>query len=475
MFEIMVTESTHSFIMEDSFSSFLIEEGNVSCCKKDTEYILSFDLNTDNIDTIYDLIQHIYKNKPHDNNRWICKKSEATLTDSTAIKYFLYRFEGTHCNPLQRDILSNIIRNSDIRCLQQVRELAQKPFSGILPFDGFDMFRLFGKSLSEQPPKCIRSEHKDIYITNRYIPYGFEIAKGTVNFQNCIIDGDILLSSCSDVHFSQCIITGKVTCFDASKFYMSSVNMKQLILYNSQIDRLYFEFCQIYRFAFHTSTVEHFFFDSNKIIEPYLANLALPDKRVKMDMSQFVVKNISKKQVERTNGDIPVRIKNENNFYLSFLYREPVKPVAPKDIALDMVDVFLSQGNLEKNHQLYSELKYKKALYSNTGWRRYFVFFTGAYYKPSRWILYLVMTTVIFTALYTRIPAIQFINATTSSIENMDFWTALYYSLCQIIGSNPTSFNAFGIAQIFTTLQSLLNTAFIANLFASLIKKFLRE
>ena len=120
-------------------------------------------------------------------------------------------------------------------------------------------------------------------------------------------------------------------------------------------------------------------------------------------------------------------------------------------------------------------MKYKRTLYSNMGWRRAFVFLTGAFYIPSRWILFIVLNMVIFTAHFVWVPSIQFVNVITGSTERLNFWTAVYYSICQIIGSNPAHLSPIGNTQIYTTIQSILNTVFITNFFASLIRKFMRD
>ncbi len=475
MFEIIITENTYSFLLNYNLSMHLIHISKIKIRGKDREYIMTFELNADNVDYIYQLILLIYDNKPDENNRWIFAEKEYLISDETFIRDFLYDFEGTDNYPLRRNILSDVIQNEKINNVQQVRELAQKPFTGLLFFNQFDIFRLLGVLSNGEFSQCIKTEHQNVLISNRYITNAFEISKGNVCFRNCILDGDIVISGDSDVHFSQCIITGKITCFGVSRVYLSSVNVKQFFLYNSCLDLLHFEYSKIYRFIFHSSTVKRFELHSNKFIESYISNLDLPDSKIKIDMSQFNIKNINERTIKKINKDSQIKIKNEDAFYLTFLFRNQVNPILSKDIALDMIDIILTYGNLDKEHHLYSDMKYKKALYSNMKWSRAFVRLTGAFYIPSRWIIYLALSTVLFTVLYISIPMIQFINISTSMIERLDFWTALYYSLCQIIGSNPTNFSPIGIAQILTTIQSIVNTVFVANFFASLIKKFMRD
>lgn len=475
MFEIVITGNTYDFLINDNCSVFLIELGKVEFQQRDTEYIMSFEPSSDSVDNIYTLIWFIYSNKSNENNRWVFNGKEYPIYNEKIIKLFLLNFEGTDDYPLRSYILSDVIKDAELSNIQQVRELAQKPFTGILPFDQLDTMRLLGNLPMEEIPDCIKIEHKNIYISNRHVKNSFEIKKGSAYFRNCILDGNILISSSPQVNFSQCIITGEVKCVDVSYVYLSSVNMKQFALYNSTLSHLRLEYSKIYRFVFHSCEVEQLTLYHNKFIEPYIANLHLSDVKEKIDTSQFVARNINNRTITRINKGKPVSINNEGNFYLTFLFREPAIPTLSKDIALDMVNIILTYGDLEKEHRLYSDMKYKKALYSNTGWKRAFAFLTGAFYIPSRWVVYLALNLALFTMLFIGVPTFQFINTITNSTERLDLWTAAYYSICQVIGSNPTHFSPIGATQVCTAIQSLLNTVFIANFFVALIKKFMRD
>lgn len=474
MYKIAITENTYRFLKNNNFFLFLEQIKSLKCEKNGTEYTVFFKLGTDNVNDIYRLVSLIYKEKPNENNRWIFNGKEQLLSDEEAIRFFLLAFEGTDDYPLSRDILSDIIRDDKIHSMQELRNLMYKPFSGILAFNQLDMLNTMNVQ-SKAVPKYIKIEHVDICIKNRYIASDLELHKGKINFSNCILEGNIIINSAAEVHFHQCIITGKVECSDISYAYFSSSNAKQLMIYNSNLDILRIEHCKVYRLVIHSCSLDKIFVCHNKFVEPYIANLNIQNTNIRIDMSQFIAKNINKRIITRISKNKPISIKKENDFYLTFMFRNPVATITPNEISYDMVNTILSYGDLDKTHNLYSDMKYKKSLYSNTKWRRLFVYLTGAFYIPSRWILYLVLSTVVFTVLYAAFPAIQFANIITNNIEQLDLWTALYYSTFQIIGSNPTVFTPIGTSQICTAIQSLLNTVLITNLFASIIKKYIRD
>lgn len=477
MFEIVITENTYNSVQKNKRCVFIMEVSDVKCQKRDKEYVITFELRSNNVDWIYQLILFMYQNNPKENNRWVYENKEYLLSDETSIRRFLYDFENTDNNPLRSYQLSDVIKNKELNSIQEVRELSHQPFSGIFSLDVFDMIRLFHilPEPIEDIPKHIKVEYMDVHVKNRYITSDLKLAKGKFYFDNCILDGDIEISGSATIEFYQCLITGQVKCIDTSIVRLCSVNAKCFFLYNSNLDNLDIQFCKIYRFIFHSSSIKKIDLYGNEFVEPYIAYLNLHDLKTKIDMSQFNKKNINERMIKRIGKDRLIKIKNENNFYLTFQFEKPIESVSSNEIALEMVNIILNHGNLEKEHRLYGDMKYKKALYSNIKWRRIFVFLTGAFYVPSRWILYIICCTVLFTVLYVSIPSIQFINITTNVVEKINLWTALYYSICQIIGSNPTSFTSVGVSQIFTTLQSLLNTVFVSNFFVSLIRKFMRD
>ncbi len=475
MLELLITENTYKFITSNNYSHNIIENNDIKITKKNTDYTLCFELNDSNVNYIYNLVSCIYKNNPTDNNRWYINGTESSLSDEKTIKLVFHYFEGRDNYPLKSRVLSSIIKKSSVNNIQQARELANHPFSGILSFDKNDLVRLTGDFTTTDIPKLIIIEFCDVYVYNRYIHNDFEIHKGNVSFRNCIIEGNLMIGENASVQFSQCIINGKVTCYGSSYVCLSSVNVKEFMLYNSNLSKLHFEFSKIYRFIIHSCKIKAFTFYSNKITEPYIANIDLPKGIRKIDMSQFDNKNINGRIIRKIKNGAQIKIKNTDTFFLTFLISKPIASVTTKDITLDMLDTFLTYGNIKNEHQIYSDLKYKKALYSNTKWRRIFVYLTGAFYIPSRWIVYIIISTILFSALYIGIPSMEFANNTTQIPENLDFWTAIYYSVSQIICSNPTKYTPIGISQICTTIQSILNTMFIANFFASLLNKYLKK
>lgn len=472
MYKIAITENTYHFLEHNSFYLFVAEMEELECKKNDKEFIISFEENENNIEDIYDIISLIYRENPDENNRWIVNGEEAKISDEQILKLLLCRFEKSDRYPLNRYILSDIIKQNKIQSIKELGKLTQQPFSGVFALDQFDidMWRMGGQI---ENLKYIEIEDRDVCIKNRYIAADLKFEKGKIDICNCIIEGNVEIGSSAKIQFSQCIIMGKMTCTNVSAAYFSSVNVKQLMLYNSDLDVLRIEYCKIYRFIFHSCSLNKQSWFLNEFVEPYIAKI--DEIKGKIDMSQFDAKNINRRMIKQINAEMPVKIKNVEDFYLTFMCKKRQASVPPDEITLDMVNIVLKHGDLKENHNLYSNMKYKKVLYSNNGWRRLFVILTGGFYIPSRWIMYLLMSTVCFAAIYSSFPIVQFLNTITQKMERLDLWTSVYYSVLRIINADATVYTPVGVSQICTTIQSLLNTMFIANFFAAVIRKYMRD
>lgn len=474
MYKIIITSATYSFLKENKKFKYLLEYEQIKCHKEEGVITVHVEENIDNIGIMYYLLKEIYEFSPNENNIFLYNNEYLKLNDNKVERILFHDFERIAPSPFP--ILRDIIKEFKITSIQEAIDLKQRPFSGLLPLDQFDYFKFFSISPFEKTPEYIKTEGADVYITNRYIDKNFEVSKANVVIKNCIIDGDIKIKYAERVSFYHCIIMGKIECIDVQKAYFTSVNVSQLEILDSSLNSIDFQNCKIFRFILWDNTIKHLKMFNNMFFEPYLVNLNLQECESKIDISQFDNKKLNFRTIQRIIEDTPTNIEDSNKFYLTFQVDENVKCTESiKDNFVNQVELFLTKGNLGNDNHLYGYLKYQKALYSNSGLKRFLIWLTGALYIPSRWIIFIILNTVIFTMLYCTIPGLKFITINNDTLQNIDFWTSIYYSICQIIGANPTNYNPYGITQIFTTIQTLLNTFYIANLLASITRKHTRD
>lgn len=475
--ELKITSKTFEYITNDSYWQFLIEFNEFNKIKIEHRYechylIFQFSKNTVSQDLI--LISDIYKNLPTEKNVWIYCGETFPIESVIILRSILLNYEKDELYPLARHRLRNIIKENNICSLRELRELPKRPFAWILSLEGIDFDSYFNKSFTEYTGNLIEEEYPNFSIRNRYINKDFNLIKGKITFENCIIEGNIEITCADSVTFSQCIIIGNVQITATSYVCFSFSNIKQVCIYNSVFKTFDISDCKIFRFILHSSKFDFITLYRNRFIETYLAKLNLPDN-FKFDVSQFDIKNVNHKIIKKISNSQGPQIKRENEFYLSYSCDEPQLSITEDNITFDMANLFLTHGDLFNNHRLYANMKYEKAYCSNSGLRKWGIFLTGAFYKPSRWILYILINTIIFTILYLFIPELYFTNTVQGGDSAINIGAAIYFSMGQIIGSNPTIYIPVGITEILATIQSLLNTVFLANMAASLVKKYLHD
>lgn len=367
--------------------------------------------------------------------------------------------------------LNLIIKNKNITDLDMLKALPNEPFSGIMFYDHFDYFSITHKVdyllHPKTPPAQIEESSGDFVISNRYINQDILIKKRhEVNIQNCIVLGNIELSSVEKVSFWNCIILGKITCFGSSEISITECNASHFLIYNCNFSRFTLSLSKIYRFEMHSSRIDVLLMYDNKVVQPYFANLKLPDKKFEVD--QFNFRNITPKIIRKKRGTPNAR------FFLTYQLNEKEKQITSTDIAIDTVETLLNNGNFGKDYHILANLKYKKILYSNTGLKKIFIFITGGFFFPSRWVIYLIGFLALFAFIYWQIPS-GFTSTANGATIQLDLLTALQYSLLQIIGVNTLPIASKGLCQVLTVVHATLNTMIVANFFASIIKKYMNN
>lgn len=452
--------------------TYSIKHSEVNCCHFITIQFLEY--TESEVCHFYFILNMIYNTAPQEPNVIYAYKRKIKLNDNQSIKQIFWDIR--ECTPkmfVSAHLLCDIVKNNAniIKKNNDLIKLGDIPFSGIFKIDNLDLhFDLYAYiHPRDNLPDNLTIENGTIIVSNRIIQIDFKFNKcPSISFNNCIFENNVKFSNCEELIFWNCIFMEEVECVNISSIKILETNIKFLFIYNSSNLNLNFNFSKIYRFEFIFCHIEKMLITNNKIIEIYFAQLHMPKNKI--DMSQFVEKNVNFKTIHKEKN----KIKCPDDFLISFQVHQPLKNVLKSDIALDNINILLNSGEFGTNNNELANLKYKKLLYSNKGIKKMFVFITGGFLKPVLWIYYLVAITVIFAGIYCM-PFSQFELKSSSEVINIDLWTALHYSILMIIGSNTTDYFPKGCSQICTTLQSVLCTVVIANFFTSVIKKYMNN
>lgn len=451
----------------------LLDVSSINFEEIEDYYCLDLVRTESNIVSIYLAIKLLYSLFPEEPDSAFVAGADYKIADPILAKVLCLPFENMNIQEIKAQYnLSKIVRTQKIKSFNQIHKLATIPYSGILYYDYFDWFFGLNGKFQEELPESISCSgidvgKDDIYIVNRVVKPQFKLSRcKKVCFENCVIEGNIEIINCDSVVFWNCICTGKILCAGIKRIEITEANCNYLLVYNSSPIIIDIHLCKIRRLELHSCNISEISFYLNKIYEPYLPNLSLPS--CKIDMSQFIKRNISKKKISK-NTDSHI---SEKNFYFSFQIESPIEVPSSNQLAVETIDNLLKHGDFKYDYVFMGDLKYKKMLYSNNGLKKLFVLLTGGFYKPWIWIWYLLCSTVLFSFLYS-LPNVSFIQTTTNAIYNLDLLNAAHYSILQIIGANSTGYSPIGLAIVFSAIQSLLNTAFIGSFFTTVVKKYM--
>lgn len=372
--------------------------------------------------------------------------------------------------------IQDLISGNRITNVNAFQSLSGIPFSGLMVYDRVDLYCLlkdpgyFTGEKSICDPLTLNQDTQFV-LSNRYIGQDITIRGcGSVKFSNCVITGKIDVTDVEDIHIYNCIITGSIIARNLNKLKLHSSNVRKLLICRTEreainaTDTVDLVDSKIFRFEFLNSNVNHFDMIRTEITEACMTDLKISSPNFRS--SQF---DLSKLTPEYMRDERPGP---EDSFYLSFQSQRKEKATSPDERALDTIDAMLQYGNFDHDHNAYADLKYRKMLYSNSGFRRFFVRFTGGYYKPSRWVFYLLAVMLVFSGLYCAIPD-GFSSVMGGDTFSLDLLTALQFSVLQLIGANTMAIVSVGICQILTILHASLNATIIANFFAAIVKRYM--
>lgn len=376
------------------------------------------------------------------------------------------------------NLLCRLVEDNQITSLDKLRDISNIPFSGMMRYDEYDYSVNKGDELAcfiRMKSGCRCEQESEVWIvehvnecvnSNRYINKKMEISHCKVTkFENCYIEGNLKISTSDEVIIFNCIVTGKIVCTDVAELQIIESNVFHFLMYNSNVTKCRVAISKIYRLEIHNCFIDKWDVYDNIFEQSYFGELSLPDKKI--DIEQFKSKNIRPGIIKE------VRRCPREKFYLSYqLKKVSNRKISSQYITLQTVETLLDNGDFRRNYAAKGDLQYKKILYANRGIKKAYIFLTGGFYKPYRWVIYIAVTAFMFSLLYWKVTA-GFVDSESGIIVELDFCKALQYSFSQLVNIDLMKLNGKGVCQGATIVQKALNTVFIADFFASVIKRYM--
>lgn len=485
MCELLLTFKTHHAIKkQEIFLNYLNDNPNLKVAKE-RDYLVIGDVAESETEflLLYNLLRTIDRICPNEENKWRYGERDFSLKDWRFFEFMISNL-ARQCEKEGRNLfsewrLNEIVKDNGIESLPQLKRKSNESFIGVYPYDGHDFISArYAKYKAENEQNdTLVYEYKNVVLYNKYIEKNIKIKNGNrfdVTFINCVITGDIVISSATKVEFVNCIFTGECDIADTPIVYCGSVNSRNIHIKNVTMTKMQIHYSKIYRFVCTNLYIEDCEIKGNEFQEYCFENVKIEGGR-KFDISQFDINAISEKTVKQINRKRSVDNKLDDQYYLTFLWDTATFGVNPSEIVTETINTLLENGIVEQRSVLRSNLLYKKKLSSSRGIKRFLIYITGAFRVPSRWVIYLLVSVLLFAMLYFMIPNVTFQNNITFERERLSLLSAMLYSTGQLIGANVTNYTPIGVANLISTINVALNTMLVANLAASITKKYFDE
>lgn len=411
----------------------------------------------------YKILGELYWNDFLETTHVIFNKRRMRLDDERLEKYF-YHFT------LTPDILTSfptpglierIIHDYQINEINELMRVVETKFSNFFDFDEFDAWQ-FGFQTERRG--LVLKHINGVTVFNRLINQNITISDSdNICFVNCVFMGRIDISDSTEIEFIGCIMKEEVQLIGrVSNPYFGESNINVLALRNAKIDKFRMNECNIFALIVLYSVVEKCSWNSLKISFFTTEISSLPKDQILL--SYIDLKNIRPKAYENCTPN--------PKFFINFYQRIPCKTGRPgMNAACASTFDFLEQNAiLGTDKNAIAELKYKKIFYSVSGLKKLYVFLTGGYYKPLRFMFYTLILNI-FMMIFFTLPFHEF-QSTDGVFKMLSLKDSVLYCLDLIIGTNMFQFSALGISRILSLLYKSLNLIFFTGFFTALVKKY---
>ncbi len=419
--------------------------------------------------TVYILLHALYKADENAETEISWRDSTYLITDSGLHKRIIGQNGGMGCDEyIIQHTLKEFVHENKIKSLSHLGKVMDLPFSMFYNFDELDQLIdlriLHNGRLTVTGNTLELKRYNELVFSNRHIKTNIEIKNSNrIEFINCFIEADITCFEVNNVEFTNCIFAGKLSCSHCSTVIVDSCNVKELLFSINRLSMLKITWCKIFELYFFDSDVPHLAAYKNHINKISISASNLHDNKI-------TISQLRESNVTLFNYFCKKSCPSEK-WYLTFNSDEPIKSISKKTHMLDTIDALLTNCDFEYRQKEKCNLKYKKMLYSNHGLRKLFIFITGGYYKPFRWIVYFALVSILFTFIYTS-PYCLFSDGSDALRQGLPLLTATYYSVLQMIGTSVEKIAPQGLSAILSTIQASLNTILMANFFTAVIKKY---
>lgn len=415
----------------------------------------------------YSIMKELYESGFIDNTRIEFNGKRFFLSDDDLERYyFFYNLTTSMMDSFPcPGLLKCIIHDYNIKKYSELYLLSQVKFSELMAWSFLDSCFFHADPFEKE--KILFRNHMGLTIYNRYINKQIILKRcKDITFVNCIIDKGILISSSENICFVGCIVREKTVIDDyiSSNFEILESIIETIVIFNAKFEKFKLQENKIFRLTIMNSTASQCEWNSIKIDFFSGENFIIPCKEI--DLNHINLKNISIKAYSKLCP------KNIDSFFLKFYENDCKKRKSSKEEAcLSTIDFLLSHSFSENDREAIALLKYRKNLYNLTGIKKVYAFLTGGFYKPLRFVFYVLILNIIMCFMFT-IPINEF-ECNAKIFNSLSIVDSIKYCLSLLLDINDFKYNADGITQVLAIAYKFLNVVFATSFFTSLLKKYI--
>jgi len=311
---------------------------------------------------------------------------------------------------------------------------------------------------------------------------------GTV-LKNCIFKGKICINGrdsngsedSSTIEIDNCIFLDELIITGFIKMHNENIsifhtNCAYVSLFNINASEIIIAGCSIFFFALHKINALKLEAENNYFKHFEIESVKFD--KVVFDHRQLDINSIGKRIIKnkgdfqfKTYSQLPVDI---NLFsFISYKTSADIKRSQGYNTMLETIDFYKNSTSLSFDRNKYMKLMFFDVLLAqDEPFNKAFVWITGGFLEPYRFIIMAIVVLVLFSGVY-MLPWLEFHIASGNLVGSLSFDQALYFSGITFETVGYGDISPLGGARVFAVVEGVLGISIMSSFLVALVKKYI--
>jgi hypothetical protein len=198
-------------------------------------------------------------------------------------------------------------------------------------------------------------------------------------------------------------------------------------------------------------------------------------EKVNFDHNQLDLYSIGKRIANTSKKNKFENIPMDTNLFYFIPYKtsEELQKNEYDNTLLETIEFVKNSTTVSNDRNKYTQLLYYEVLHAqDKPLNKIFVWLTGGFLKPSRFILAALFILLLFAGLY-MLPIIEFNSFTNGLAHSLDFGDAVYFSGITFTTIGYGDVSPIGFARLLAILEGICGISIMSSFLVSLVKKYI--